>query len=202
MKLFINSGSPFVRKCRIFVRELGLLAHVSEVETVTLNNAPEHVSVNPFAQIPALETDQDEGLFDSTLICEWLGTRYDAVNRLYPSPDNADAYWRSRRAETLGDSLLEACVKMVIENRRPESERSPSWLRRWEEGLLRGFAASEDLCPEPMETPDLAAITLAVAATYVDFRFPDLKWAHHAPKLVALRDHLEKRQSFIETYPR
>lgn len=196
MRLFINSGSPFARKCRIIVRELGLSAQVEDVPTVTLDSVPDHVAVNPFAQIPALMTDEAT-FVDSTLICEWLVAHHGP----YPLYPQGEGYWPARQLEALADGILESAVKMVIETRRPESERSPSWLRRWEEGLLRGLTQADGLCVIPEGQPGLAEITLAVAATYTDFRFPDLDWQGEAPRIVALRDHLEKRQSFIDTYP-
>ncbi|MFT3996960.1 MAG: glutathione S-transferase N-terminal domain-containing protein, partial [Asticcacaulis sp.] len=66
MRLFVNSGSPFARKCKILVRELGLTAAVEEVATDTIAALPEHVGINPFAQIPALVTDDAQVFVDST----------------------------------------------------------------------------------------------------------------------------------------
>lgn len=196
MRLFINSGSPFARKCRILVREMRLTDRVEDVPTVTLDSVPAHVAVNPFAQVPALVTDH--GAFvDSTLICEWLAAHYGP----YPLYPEGEAQWAARQAEALADGILETAVKMVIEHRRPEAERSPAWLKRWEEGLRRALKAADGLGGVSEAPPGLAEITLASAATYIDFRFPQLDWHAEAPRLVALRDQLEKRQSFIDTYP-
>jgi len=199
MRLFINSGSPFARKCRILSHEMRLQTQIEEVATNTLASVPEHVAVNPFAQIPALMTDDGQALVDSTLICEWLVAHYGP----YPLFPQGEAQWAARQLEALGDGILETCVKLVLESRRPEHERSQIWTQRWEDVLTRSFAAADRLIVEvaPQGLPGLADITLAAALTYADFRFPGHIYAERADRLKALRDHLEKRQSFIDTYP-
>ncbi len=74
------------------------------------------------------------------------------------------------------------------------------WLKRWEENFLRGVARVEDICPEP-DVFDMGSLTLAVAGTYCSFRYPHIDWRSVAPRLAALTDAHEKRQSFIDTYP-
>lgn len=186
MKLFINSGSPYARKARIVVREKGLLGSVEEVFTIPVESPADLLAANPLAQIPALVDDDGVCWTDSALICA----------RLY-----GDGDWDVRRLEVLADGILEMTVKMVLENRRPENERSPFWLKRWEDSLLRGFAVAETVCPAP-DRFDTGAMTLAVAATYADFRYPHIDWRTVAPKAAALQDVMERRQSFIDTYPK
>lgn len=197
MKLFINSASPFARKARIVIREKGLLARIEEVVTVPLDSAPDLVSVNPVAQIPALVDDDGVNWQDSTLICA-------RIDSLYPQPrllPEGEAQWPVRRLEALSTGLIDMLVRMVLEYRRPETERSPFWLRRWEDNLLRGFAAAEAVCPAA-DVFDMGSLTLGIAATYSDFRYPHIDWRAVAPKVAALQVELEKRQSFIDTYPK
>jgi glutathione S-transferase len=92
-------------------------------------------------------------------------------------------------------------AKIVYENRRPENERSPFWLDRWEGSLRRAFAVAETMCPEP-EVFDMGSLTLGVAATFCDFRMAHIDWRAIAPRIAALHAELEKRQSFIDTYPK
>ncbi|WAC49887.1 glutathione S-transferase N-terminal domain-containing protein [Asticcacaulis sp. SL142] len=204
MKLIIGTGSPFVRKCRIAVREKGLTNQVEEFVTAATDDAPELLAINPISQIPALQTDDGVNYFDSGLICQWLDAHFDSGLKLYPM--GGEAYWRARRLEVLADGLLEMTVKMVLENRRPESERSAMWLARWERNLMRGFAVAEAECPTLDEVEqhglDMGSITLAIAATYLEFRYPHIEWKSTSPNLVALKTALEKRPSFIDTYPR
>lgn len=197
MKLFINAGSPFARKVRIVAREKGLASRVEEVFTVPVDSPPDLVAANPLAQIPALIDEEGTGWTDSALICAWLD-RQGQGPRLIP---DGEAGWPVRRLEVLAAGLLEMTVKMVLENRRPEAERSAFWLARWRDNLLRGFAAAEAVCPAP-DAVDLGSLTLGIAATYSDFRYPEIDWRSSAPKVAALQVELEKRQSFIDTYPK
>ncbi|HWU51085.1 MAG TPA: glutathione S-transferase N-terminal domain-containing protein [Asticcacaulis sp.] len=200
MKLFINSGSPFARKARIVVRERGWRTRTEEVFTVPVESQPDLVGVNPVAQIPALIDDDGACWQDSTLICAWLDAKGEAGPKLLPAPDSA-AHWAVRRLEAAAVGLIEMNVRMVLENRRPESERSPFWLKRWEDNLKRGFERIDALCPAP-DAFDMGGLTLAVAGTYTSFRYPHIGWRDIAPKAAALTDALEQRQSFIETYPK
>ncbi len=198
MKLFINSASPFARKVRIVVREKGLLAQAEEFTTAPVDSHPDLTVANPISQIPAMIDASGVCWTDSALIAARLDAQ-SLVNPLLPS--GGEALWAARRLEILGAGLCEMLVRMVLERRRPESEQSSFWLKRWEDNLMRGFAAGNGLCPTA-GTVDLATITLAIAATYTDFRYPHLDWRTAAPKIAALQAELEKRPSFIDTYPK
>jgi glutathione S-transferase len=199
MKLFISSTSVFVRKVRIVVREKGLAGRVEEIATVPVDAAPDLVAANPISQLPALVDDDGNAWADSGLIAAWLDTRGEGP-RLFPDY-GSDAYWRVKRVETAAAGMCEMMAKMIYEGRRPEGERSPFWLKRWEGNLMRGFSHAETLCPSP-DVFDMGTLSLAIAATFCDFRLPHLDWRAVAPKIDALRAELEKRQSFIDTYPK
>jgi glutathione S-transferase len=199
MKLFINAASPFARKARIVVREKGLLSGVEEVVTVPVESRPDLAAANPVCQIPALSDDDGTNWSDSTLICAWLDSKGTGP-KLLPEA-GTPAWWAVRRVEVQGIAITEMLVRMVLEYRRPESERSPFWLDRWQTNLMRGFEVAEKTCPAP-DVLDMGTITLAIAATYTDFRYPHLDWRSVAPKIAALRESLEKRPSFIDTYPK
>ena len=57
-------------------------------------------------------------------------------------------------------------------------------------------------CRNAMRNRRRSLVTLAIAATYADFRYPHIDWRAMAPKTAALQAELEKRQSFIDTYPK
>ncbi len=200
MRLYLSTGSPFVRKCRVVIREKGLLAKVEEVAIdFPYKSDPGHLAANPIGQIPALVTDDGAAFSNSPVICAYLDSLPSNAPRLLPAegPD----HWRVRRLETLGDGMMEMTVKQVIESRRPEAEQSTQWRDYWMGGLMRGLDAAEANAPDPSRF-DLGSISLAIAATYLDFRLPSLDWRAAHPKLHALRDALEERESFKQTYPR
>lgn len=198
MRLFITAPSPYVRKCRIVIREKGLADRVREVTADPYANDPDLVAANPIAQAPALLTDDGIAFSDSPLICAWLDSIGEGPRLI---PESGEAHWRARRLEVLADAALEMGVKLVLEKRRPEHERSPSWIRRWTEGMNRALDALEawDIQPEIL---DLGVISAGVAVTWIGFRHPELDWQANRPKLVALQAALEQRPSFVDTYPR
>jgi glutathione S-transferase len=179
------------------LREKGLIDQVEEVFTVPVDSPADLVAANPLAQIPALIGDDGVCWTDSSLIAHWLDGQGSGP-RLLP---DGEAAWPVRRLEVLAAGLMEMTVKRLLETRRPANEQSPFWLKRWQDNLVRGFAAAEMVCPEA-QVFDLGSLTLGVAATYADFRFPDIDWRAVAPKVAALQAELEKRQSFIDTYPK
>ena len=199
MKLFVSATSVFVRKVRIVARERGLTGRIEEVTAVPVEAAPDLVAANPISQLPALVDDDGNTWADSGLIAAWLDSQGEGPGLLpdYASP----AYWQVRRMETAASGMTEMLAKIVYENRRPENERSPFWLKRWEGNLLRAFAHAGTLCPSP-DVFDMGTLSLAIAATFCDFRQPHLDWRAVAPRIAALQAALEKRQSFIDTYPK
>ena len=195
-RLHMTVPSPYARKCRIVAREKGLA--LEEVAVDPYASDPRLVAANPIAQVPALETD-DGVLTDSPVICEWLDLQGSGPRLL---PAEGPERWRVKRLETLANAGLEMGVKRVLELRRPESERSPSWLERWTQNLHRVLDRLEiDGGIDPGLPLDMGRITACVLVTWVGFRHPDLNWSHSRPRLVTLQAELEARASFADTRP-
>ncbi len=195
MKLYFSPASPFARKCRILIREKGLNERVEEVRADPIKGDAALAAINPLMQVPALIDDAGVAWTDSPLIC----ARLDA---LAPSPrfiPEGEARWGVLRREVIADGIMEVGVKIRIENTRPESERSQTWIARWRAGMLRGIEAAEAVA-DPGAF-DLGAVASVCALTWLDLRFPDLGWASAHPKLAALQKALESRPSFRETTP-
>jgi glutathione S-transferase len=197
MKLYITVPSPFARKCRIVAREKGLIDRIEEIAIDPYASPTELLAVNPIAQAPALVTDAGEAIPDSPVICEWLDRHGSGPTLL---PIDGPERWRVKRIETLASAALEMGVKLVLEKRRPETERSPSWIDRWTDNMHRALDALEaaDVAAEPL---DMGTITAGCAVTWIGFRHPDFDWKTGRPRLVALQVALETRASFRETYP-
>ncbi len=199
MKLFVSSASVFVRKVRVVVRERGLAGRVEEISRMPVEAAPDLLAANPLSQLPALIDDEGVCWTDSGLISAWLASQGQGPCLL---PDyGTAAYWQVKRVETAVAGLNEMMAKIVYENRRPENERSPFWLERWEGNLKRAFAVADAICPAP-DVFDMGTLTLGVAGTFCDFRMAHIDWRAIAPRFAALHAELEKRQSFIDTYPK
>lgn len=197
MKLYVTAPSPFARKCRIVAREKGLIDRIEEVVVDPYANTPELVAANPIAQAPCLIAEDGEPIINSPMICEYLD-EIGSGPRLVPEA-SADRL-RVRRLDALANAALEMGVKLVLEKRRPEAERSPSWTARWTENMARTLDVLEQSLPDD-DTIDMGVITAGVAVSWIGFRHPDFDWKTGHPRLVALRDRLEARTSFVETIP-
>ncbi len=197
MKLYITPPSPFARKCRIVARETGLSDRIEEIVADPYASAPELLAANPLVQVPVLIADDGEPITDSPVICEYL----DALGggpRLLPA--EGPERWRVKRLETLANGVLEMGVKLVLEKRRPEPERSPSWIARWTRNMGLGLDALEAAAPRA-DPLDMGVITTGVAVTWIGFRHPDFDWKTGRPNLVALQEAVEARDSFRQTRP-
>lgn len=197
MKLYITVPSPYARKCRIVAREKGLADRIEEIAVDPYANAPELLSSNPLVQVPTLIADDGLPLNDSPVICEYL----DAIGvgpRLLP--EGGAERLRVRRLETLSNGALEMGVKLVLEKRRPEHERSPSWVERWTANMGRALDGLEAAALDAARL-DMGVITAGVAVTWIGFRHPDYDWKTGRPGLVALQAALEARSSFLQTRP-
>ncbi len=199
MKLFISTTSVFARKVRIVVRERGLTDRIEEVIRIPVDSPADLAAANPLAQIPALVDDDGQAWQDSGLIAAWLAGQGEGPD-LLPAY-GGDDYWAVRRVETVASGITEMLARIIYENRRPETERSPWWLGRWQDNLVRAFAHADTICPAS-GVFDMGTLSLAIAATFCDFRMSQIDWRALAPKVAALHMELEKRQSFVDTYPK
>lgn len=194
MKLYFSPASPFARKCRILIREKGMLGQVEEVRADPIGGDGALNAVNPLGQVPALIDDAGVAWSDSPLIC----ARLDA---LAPPPrfiPEGEARWSVLRREVIADGAMEQGVKIRLELLRPDGERSSAWIARWRAGILRSLDAAEAQADSAF---DLAAVATVCALTWLDLRFPDLDWRTARPKLAALQTALEARASFSDTAP-
>lgn len=197
MKLYITGPSPYARKCRIVAREKGLADRIEEIAVDPYANAPELLASNPLVQVPTLIAEDGLPLNDSPVICEYLDA-LGAGPRLLP--EGGAERLRVRRMETLANGALEMGVKLVLEKRRPEHERSPSWIERWTVNMGRALDGLEQAAPDAGRL-DVGVITAGVAVTWIGFRHPDFDWKTGRPGLVALQAALEQRPSFRDTVP-
>ncbi len=68
LKLYGSHRSPYVQKVRVFIREKGIPCDFLDVRPASA----EVVALNPLSQIPTLELDNGSGIFDSTVIVDYI----------------------------------------------------------------------------------------------------------------------------------
>lgn len=200
MKLLGSLTSPYVRKVRVVLAEKKI-----DCEFVIDNGGPDGsglAALNPLCRIPVLVLDDGSTVFDSRVIVEYL----DSVapnNRLIPPPGRERVV--VKRCEALADGMLDAGVAAVMESRRPDGERSQSWIERQRQviGYVLQACATElgeqGWCHGTGIT--LADIALGCALGYLDFRFPDIDWRAAYPNLARHHEKMLQRPAFADTLP-
>jgi glutathione S-transferase len=197
MILRATPSSPFVRKVRIAIAELGMTDKIAVQET-NLNDPADSIRAqNPLGKIPALVLDDGTALYDSRVILEYLD-HLAGGGRIIPR--EAPARYEALRLQALCDGALDAGVLIVYESRyRAEHQRVQAWVDRQSDKIKRAFAALE-ASPPPLDAPpNVGQIALACLLGYCDLRF-DGVWRKTHPKLVAWLDKFAAQvPAFIET---
>lgn len=71
MKLIGSTTSPYVRKVRLVLHDLGIPFELEQVSALAPESASKLEAINAARRVPILETE-DGIIFDSTIICEYL----------------------------------------------------------------------------------------------------------------------------------
>jgi glutathione S-transferase len=200
MKLIASLTSPYVRKIRIVLAEkkidCDLVLDSPWVEGNTV------AAVNPLGKIPVLVLDDESTLYDSRVIAEYLDT-VAPNNRLIPASGRERI--SVKRWEALADGVLDAAVAAFLEAKRPDGERSPSWIERQRGKVNQALKVmSDDLGEQAWchgSGLSLADIAVGCALGYVSFRLGDIRWSEQYPNLAQLYKKLMQRPAFAETVP-
>jgi glutathione S-transferase len=197
MKLHWSPRSPFVRKVMVAAHELGLADRIATTRTVVamMNPAKELLPENPLGKIPTLVLEDGTILYDSAVICEYFDSLVGG-NRLIPATGPA------RFVELRRHAMANGFLDMLILWRNERDRAQPS------QQLMDAFALKAEAVLPALEAEiaavaagpvGLAQITFAIACSYMDFRFPDLRWRDHCPRLAAWHAAFDKRPSMQAT---
>jgi glutathione S-transferase len=197
LTLFITGTSPFVRQCRIVARERCILEWVTERSISVDPDTDQHyLDANPAGHGPAL-VYEGGSLIEAASICAY----FDSLGTQPPlSGETAGQKWAIAERAALSLAAAELATRLMHEGRRPIAERSSIWMRRWHDGLGRVLDRLESR--ETLElSVDMGRIATVVAASYLDFRLPDVRWRDGRPRLASVQHELERRDSFRATHP-
>ncbi|MBU4627715.1 glutathione S-transferase family protein [Pseudomonas sp. BF61] len=202
MTLFHNPASPFVRKVLVLLHETGQQDRVV-LETVLVTPVNPITALNegnPLGKIPALRLADGNVLHDSRLILDYFDHQH-VGNPLIPR--DGSARWRRLTLASMADGIMDAAVLVRYETAmRPADKHWDSWLQEQRNKIRRALAELEqDAIAELASHFDIAAISVACALAYVDFRHPDLQWRSSNPKLAAWYAEVSQRPSMLATQP-
>jgi glutathione S-transferase len=205
VRLYVTVASPWVRRVRVTILELGIEDRFEFVQTrwphswgtQTVAMPADFTAATPVMRIPVLVTDTVT-LTDSHAICDYLNAELGSFRLL---AREGAARWQALAAMAIANGALEAQIMRRAELLRSDKERSTDFIAKMRDRQLRCYAALEkDHLPGFGATFDLAQITTAVACGYDDWRYgPD--WRAAAPKLATWFDAVAERPSMKATYP-
>jgi glutathione S-transferase len=199
MELLGSSASPFVRKVCVVAAEVGLDASLvlRQLKTTPVEPDLQLLEDNPLAKIPALRTEENQILYDSRVICEYLDYAGSGL-KMFPKP--GPDRWRVLRQQGLGDGILDAAVSIRYEqNIRPLEKRWDGWVEGQFGKIRRGLDRAEVEVQSLDNAVNIGAITLGCVAGYLDFRFPDENWREGRPALASWYGIFSMRESMIST---
>ena len=155
---------------------------------------------NPLSKIPALRLADGSVIHDSRVILDYLDHQH-VGNPLIPR--EGSARWRRLTLAALADGILEAAVLVRYElTLRPPEHHWAPWLEGQRDKIRRALAVLEaQALAELASHFDVAAISVACALAYLDFRHPDLEWRQQQPGLAAWYFEVSQRPSMLETRP-
>lgn len=205
MRLYVTPASPWVRRVRVTILELGIEDRFEFVQTrwphawgtQTVSMPADFVEATPVMRIPALVAD-GVTLTDSHSICDYLNGEFGGYRLL---PRDGAARWRALSTMAIAGAVIEAQIMRRAELLRSDKERSTDFIAKMRDRQHRCYAALEKQhLPGFGVTFDLAQITTAVACSYDDWRY-GRDWRTAAPKLAAWYDSVASRPSLVATKP-
>ncbi len=194
MQLLYSPTSPFARKVRVAMIELGLedriqLAAVDPWTDETLRGQ------NPLSKVPTLVTGEGEIIFDSRVICEHLDVL--AGGGLFPA--NGPERWRALTAQALADGIGDAALRVVGQEKRPVAEQHADQIARQRAAILAALDSLEDDAFDGRF--EIGEIAVAAQLGYLDFR-KVLDWREGRPHLTAWFEQVGSRPSMTASAPK
>ena len=200
MQLYSSPASPFVRKCRAAILELGLSAEVEVVDVAAspMGGDARIAAANPTGKIPVLVREDGPALYDSRVITRFLNDH--ASGTLYPE----GRLWDVLTLEANADAVMEAAVGMTYEQRF-RAEKGLVW-DDWLDGQWAKVARSLDALEARgmglLEGPtNMGALAMACALGYLDLRHAARGWRDGRPALSAWEARARERRCLAETVP-
>jgi glutathione S-transferase len=190
--------SPFVRKARVVIAELGITdIPFEQVATSPVHGEDRINAANPLGKIPALVRDEGPTLYDSRVITRYLDATLGGT--LYPEA----RMWEVLTLEATADGIMEAAVGMIYEERyRPEEMRFAPWVEGQWGKVGRALDAIEGQWMSHLAGPlDMGQIAVACALGYLDLRHGVRDWRAGRPALAAWYAAFAARPAMTATAP-
>lgn len=197
MRLLYSPSSPYSSKVRMAAAHLGLKLDAEKVDT---SAQPDLLTGrNPLGKIPTLITDEDEAVFDSRAIMQYLNRL--SGKKLYPRKDGKRT--EAEVLEALCDGITDSLLLIVYERRfrPPELVYQPAIDKQWDK-VTRGLDYLNRHMPKTGKTLHGGHFALAAMLGYLMLRFPG-QWEDGRTALTAWPHKFAKRfEGYGEMRPR
>ena len=177
---------------------MGLEDKIELIVSNPWENPPELANANPLGKVPALMIADNQILFDSPVICEYL----DSLNKevvLFPAA--GESRWNALRLQALADGILDAAVMIRLDSLRPESEQYSDMRARQLNVIRRALLSLDSEMTRLIGPVTIGQIGVACALAYLDFRLPEEDWHKVHPKLDCWYASWMERESMQMTIP-
>jgi len=201
MKLWGMLDSPYVRRVAISLDVFGIEFEHEPLSVFSTFEA--FAQINPVVKAPTLSLDDGTVLMDSTLIIDYFEATSAPATKLLPQ--QPQALGTALRTVGLALAACEKAVQVVYEHKlRPAQKLHQPWVERITRQLLAACHELETQIttaePSREPRPDQAAISTAVAWSFIQLMVPDLVKSEDFPAIRALAESLEQTELF-RRYP-
>jgi len=203
MELYYSKTSPYARKVRMLIIELRLSKMVNNVVMNPFDNDAKLVTANPLGKVPVLVLDNNQSLFNSPLICQYLNN-INPQNSLVPNQGK----WDICRWEAMADGLTDSIYCLVMEQlRRPEKHQSEVWIKKWTDDIKTVLIYIETQINQIGTEITLAHLALASAIGYLEFRLQPILYEENNttnsvyPKLIQWYEKFSNQTCMQATSP-
>ncbi len=199
MKIYGDLISPYVRMSMVTAYEAGIEDRIEFVmaEALLASVSKELSPLSPIGQMPVLQTDDGQVLYDSRVIMEYF---CHVAGNSQLLPDAADGRFRVLTLLAMAQGVAEAGVRSRDElTQRPKELHWQAWLERLRKRVEAALDELEERWHEDLMRLSVGSIGAAVALSYVDFRFGIWSWRSKRPKLAAFHETFTARTSMQKT---
>ena len=193
MILYSFPSSPFGCKVKAVILTCGLERIVKIEEFHPWQPDVGFRKLNPLGKIPLLKVD-DEAIFDSPVICEYLMEKAGMLEKLMPNR------FKSLKIQALVDGMNDAAVSMRYERFfRPTHLQCVDWYDRQHLALVSGLEYL-DVNLNVYLTSELLFENLCVATmlSYLEIRFTDSTFSQTYQNLYNWYNVFMKSHPFLE----
>ncbi|MBT5300121.1 MAG: hypothetical protein HOL41_17455 [Rhodospirillaceae bacterium] len=198
MKLYYSGNSPYARRARIAIIEVGLPDRVEQIDLTPRDENDAVLFANgPGGKVPALETDSGAFLVETLIITRYLDEM--SGGKLYPSdPAARDLALQIEGVSTL---LMDSLFLRSHETRRDPSEQSPALIEKESGRAGRSYNALEAFAADFGDAVHMGTISAVSALGYADWRHAGDHWRAGRPALSAWFERIMQRPAMAETKP-